>query len=370
GATWIGEPGAGPAPWLDALARARAQVDVNAYLLTDPVLLQALRADAARGVRVRVLLAAAPYRDAAAPQGTAQALAGSGVHLRQAPRRFPYDHATKYWLVDPGQPDAEAILGSPNGTASAFDGRNLEDAVATTNPAVVRALAAVFQADWQGRPAGPAPRRTLVLSPHSTAALLGLLRTPGPVAVMGEELGDDPTVLAAMAAKGGRLRLLLPAPLSPADRARAAALARQGVPVRLLAAPYPHAKLVLTAHRVFVGSQNWSLTSLQDNREVGLVLTHSSVHTQAAAWFRHWWAVAQPLTAASGARKAPDSIPKTRLPWLPLGISPKSVRARWGPPSAVQSGTWAGQPAEVWRYAGATAWFVAGRLVAVHRHAG
>ncbi|MCY0885843.1 MAG: hypothetical protein OWV35_08195, partial [Firmicutes bacterium] len=47
GATWIGEPGAGPAPWLDALARARAQVDVNAYLLTDPVLLQALRADAA-----------------------------------------------------------------------------------------------------------------------------------------------------------------------------------------------------------------------------------------------------------------------------------------------------------------------------------
>ena len=86
---------------------------------------------------VDIIVDGHPYNDSSALSQSETAFAGTKVDLRTAPSRFEgsysFDHA-KYLVVDPGLSDQVAILGSPNGTASAFDGYNAEDAIQTANP--------------------------------------------------------------------------------------------------------------------------------------------------------------------------------------------------------------------------------------------
>lgn len=297
---WISEPQAGFRPWAAALRQAKTGVDVNTYLLTDTAYADALQQLAQRGIAVRVILAANPYHDAAAVATERRLFAGSWVQLHWAPARFdrPYatDHA-KYLVVNPGTPHALAIMGSPNGTWSAFGGWNAEDAIETTVPTLTQALTTVFNADWTGHSVGSAVRRTLVLSPGATGPLVQLLQTPGPIAVATEELGDAPTLYAALAAHEATGRLLIPpdAAQSAAARQRLATLIRAGVQVRTLATPYVHAKLMITAHQTWVGSQNWSEPGLMNNREVGLITTNAAIHAAALTWFNGLWRQAHSL---------------------------------------------------------------------------
>jgi cardiolipin synthase len=85
---------------------------------------------------------------------------------------------------------------------------------------------------------------------------------------MTEEVGDDPGLLPLMAANGSRWHRLVPPPTSAVTIARLAALA-------------------------FLGSQNLSSVSLQDNREMGLIVT-GSARAPLATWFDQWWARATP----------------------------------------------------------------------------
>lgn len=296
---WIGEPQSGFRSWQTALARARTGVLVNQYLLTDTTYAQALIHIAQGGIPVRVILAANPYHDAAAVGEERQLFAGTPVQLHWATGRFdqPYatDHA-KYVVVNPGTSQALAILGSPNGTESAFGGWNAEDALATTSPAITGALTAVFHADWTGHPAGLAPRRVLILSPGAEPALLRALTGPGPVAVATEELGDVPALYAALAKHGAQARLLVPpdALMTAEGEKIARQLVVDGVQIRTLAKPYMHAKLMVTADQTVIGSQNWSEPSMTNNREVGLALPTRRLHRQALQWFNRLWQTARP----------------------------------------------------------------------------
>lgn len=64
--------------------------------------------------------------------------------------------------------------------------------------------------------------------------------------------------------------------------------------MRTVQTPYVHAKLIVTAHQTFVGSQNFSAWSLNANREVGLIPAASAVNRHALAWFNAEWTKATP----------------------------------------------------------------------------
>ena len=359
----VWEPQAGLSPWLSAIAHAHHKIVANWYLLTDPSLIAALRSAAARGVVVHVLIDGQPYHDASAVFAAQKAFAGSRVVLRQAPRRFTgryhFDHA-KYLVIDPGTLQAVALLGSPNGTASAFDGINAEDAIHTRSLAVTDALYAVFQADWTGHPVGASPRRTLVLSPGAQPALVPLLTASGPVAVTAEELGSAPALYQALDSHHAQARVLVPASLSASEQTRAAALIQAGVHVRMLSRPYVHAKLIVTGHDVFVGSQNFSTVSLSNNREVGIILPQGALRQQALAWFNALWAKAVPWSPHSRSTG-------TRWPYLPSGDSPTQVRQLWGTPPRITSQLVRGHSATLWHYQGGTVVFVHQRVATVWR---
>ena len=270
------EPGAGSAPVARFIAQAHQPLDINMYLFTDRTLVAAVRATVARGVPVRILLDRRPY--GGRPRGEVRRLRATGAQVHFAPARFTshagryrFDHA-KYMVSG-----SRAVIGTANLTWSAFH-KNREYLWTARQPAVAAALRTVFRADWENRRAGPFPRRLLVVSPGATPLLLRALDQPGPVCVESEEMGHDRPILAALRRKGAAAHVVLPVRLSGYDRRLALGLRRAGVPVRFLPTPYIHAKLIVGDRFAFLGSENFSWTSLNRNREVGVILGQPDAH--------------------------------------------------------------------------------------------
>ena len=360
----ITEPQAGVSLWLQLMAQARTGIEINAYLIDDPAILAALRQAGARGVPITVLLAPNPYHATSwVPSEEAALRALPDCAVKTAPARFgrswAYDHA-KYIVVNPGTSQVTALIGSPNFTKSAFDGSNLEAAVQVTG-AAAQAAASVFHADWTRQPAGSGPRRALVLSPGSQPVLTTLLEQPGPIAIMAEELGDDPSLWHTLAQDGARVRLLLAAPESATTRHAAHILQAAGVQIRTLSHPYVHAKVIITTQNVFIGSENLSWVSLAHNREMGLIVS-GAARTSMIPWFNHYWHQAGTRSPAS------VSSPASHRPWLAAGLSMARVRALWGSPHTTYPTTYHGQAEIAWAYAHHTVYFVQGRLSAVTDH--
>lgn len=281
----IVEPQAGYTPYVQAIAGAKRAIDVEAYLVTDSEVVQALKVAAARGVKVQVIVAGNPYDDTSAVTQERQEFVGTKVQLRLAPKAFerPYTfmHA-KYLVVDPGGPGAIAILGSSNIDYSGLGGGNREYDWETRAPATVNALVSVFQADWNGQAAPAAASRALVLSPGSEEAIVSLISSAKhSVDIETEEFSDVRAVMSALEARlrqHVKVRMVVPASISSYDMRQVDEMVRDGASVVRLRSPYVHAKLVLVDDRVaFLGSENFSVSSLEDNREVGVEITGPGV---------------------------------------------------------------------------------------------
>jgi phosphatidylserine/phosphatidylglycerophosphate/cardiolipin synthase-like enzyme len=280
------EPHVGVGPVIAFIQQARGALDINAYLATDRRIILAITHDVRRGIRVRIVIDQYPY--GGRPRGEIARLRATGAQVRYAPARFTsryrFDHA-KYMVSG-----SSFELGTANLTWSAFH-KNREYLDIAHQPRVARALRAVFSADWHNRSAGNALRQTLVLSPGATPALVAAIRQPGAVCIESEELGKDRAILDALRAKGEQARILLPATLSRYDRRIAQGLTTAGVRVRTLAAPYLHAKLIVGRTEAFLGSENFTWTSLNRNREVGILLGNPTAARLDRQCRRDWAAV-------------------------------------------------------------------------------
>ncbi|EQD50413.1 phospholipase D family protein, partial [mine drainage metagenome] len=157
------------------------------------------------GWRVEILLSRRVYRSPGRVRLELAWCHRAQITCRLSPPRFRFDHA-KYFLVD----GRTAWIGTLNMTYDGFT-RNREAALVTSAPSVVRATRAVFRADWHDRPAGPATRRALVLSPHSGFVFRHLLAPHGPVAIETEEFYPPHRLQNEMEHLGRQLRLILPA---------------------------------------------------------------------------------------------------------------------------------------------------------------
>lgn len=292
--TLVIEPEAGLAPIYRLIDSARARVEMTMYELSDAVAERDLVADAARGVRVQVILDGGSY-DRSLNQPAFAYLAAHGVAVRWASSEFDLTHE-KAIVVDSG-----AVAVMTLNLQSQYYASTRDFAVIDTQPADVQAAAATFAADWAGHPiAAQAGAGDLIWSPGSQAALLSLIDTAHvSLRVEAEEMDSSSieAALAAAARRGVSVRLVMTANSSYASAL--AALAAAGVQVRLYAADAPlyiHAKLIeADGVRLFLGSENFSSASLLYNRELGIETTDPSVVAAVQATFDGDFAGARPL---------------------------------------------------------------------------
>ena len=262
------QPEDGRAPLLEEIAAARASVDVAVYLLSDDATIAALEAAVARGVPVRVLLEEHPFGGAGNHVEIFERLRRAGVDARWGNPAFRFSHV-KTVVVD----RAVAVVMNQNLTESAFD-QNRELNVVTTRPADVAQAAAIFAADWE-RAAEPPPGPLVVSPTNARSQLLALIGGAERSLDVYAEVVRDPEFVAALAeaaARGVAVRLVM-SPGEERQLVELRQLAAAGVAVRFVGSPYIHAKLFLVdGERAFVGSQNMTATSLDQNRELGLIV--------------------------------------------------------------------------------------------------
>ena len=254
---------------LDLIASAHGSLWMEMYLLTDAGAIAAIAGRAAAGCEVRVILEPAPYQADGANQTAYDQLAAAGVDVRWSLPRFTYTHAKAFTI------DHKRLAVLTLNLTGAGLGGNREYAAIDDDPTDVAAAETIFTADRLGA-ATAAPAGQLIASPESSRptllALVGGARAS--LALETEELSDAAIVSALLdaRARGVAMTVVWPGPAAGAG-APFTTLVAAGATVRAADAPPIHGKVLVADDRtLYVGSVNLSATSLDDNRELGLLL--------------------------------------------------------------------------------------------------
>lgn len=272
---------------LARLGAAAQTLDVQMYQLERPSYVDALLAAHQRGVTVRVLLHGAEEVNALAWQRLVEA----SVDVREPPPGFPHYHP-KVALLD----GTTAIVMSGNWNESGATERNY--AVVLEDPDDIADLQAVFEADFAGAPLDLACTRLVVTPVNARERILAHLRSATrrlDLSVM--YLTDRPArdIVLERAAAGVAVRVLLADPTwITSNTATAHTLAEAGIPVAFYEVSRLHAKLMLADDVAFVGSENLSRTSLDQNREIGVLLSEPALVERLGAQFEHDFGVGVP----------------------------------------------------------------------------
>jgi cardiolipin synthase len=294
GITVIVEPGDNGAGLLNAITGASSSVHMIMYMLTDPDVIDALLAAHRAGRDVKVLL----NQTFPAGQGNTNGdafnqLQAAGVAVRWAPSTFTLTHA-KTVIID----GTSAWIMTMNATKSAPTS-NREYLAVDTDADDVAEAEAIFQADWNGT--AITPQGKLVVAPvNARERLTGLIASATATLDMEAETLSDYTIESALIDAHGR-GVAVKIVLSDEDPSAAQAdtvarLKAAGIPLRTRAHPMIHAKaIVADGARCYVGSENFTLSSLVYNREIGVIFATSSEVQKVLSTIRADFAAGTPL---------------------------------------------------------------------------
>lgn len=254
-----------------AINGARRSIDLSIYELSDPTMERDLVNRSRAGVDVQVILNAA--YDGASENATAAAVLRAGsVHVVWAPSNQIF-HA-KYLVVD----NSIAYIGTGNFVPSDFSSTR-DFWISDTQPHDVSAIVATFNGDFAGGGMTSHQSGGLVWSPGSTASIIGLISTAHRTLLVENEEMDSSSIEEALIA-AARRGVVVDVVMTEDSEWTVALnrLAAAGVHVRLLdeSQIYIHAKVICAdctagSGTVFIGSENFSTSSLSYNRELGVI---------------------------------------------------------------------------------------------------
>lgn len=270
-----------------AMDKAQSTIFVSAYLLSQHRIVRALERASAQGVHVYVMLERQPFGIVQQPQTMFSLLQAARISVRWSPPYFRYSHA-KFMVLD----DRLLILSSANFTQAGFS-TDRDFVLFDRSGQDVREADNTFRSDWDRiRPV--LDDHDLLVSPSTARAKLYSLiaRAKHTLDLYSEEVLDRGTVrrLGEAARHGVRVRILAATVSVWATRylKRAGVRLKSGAPSG--SRPYIHAKVIVADRRLaFIGSENISATSLDQNRELGVVVAAPSVIQCIESTFARDW---------------------------------------------------------------------------------
>jgi len=190
---------------------------------------------------------------------------------------------------------SRAALGGSSGS-SGF--RNREYDIVDTNPQDVQAVSAIFQADWD-RTTAQFNDSNLVVSPvNSRNAFTTLISSAHSTLLVEAEEMNDPGIEQALAnaeQHGVKVQVILPSPSGSGSSGDSNSqgintIKQGGVQVREDPRLYMHAKIIVVdGQKAFVGSENLATQSLDQNRELGILVSDAGVlHTLEQTFQQDW----------------------------------------------------------------------------------
>ena len=269
------QPETGHQPLLDAINSAQKEILVEVYLLSDKQIITALENAQSRGVAVKVMMEEHPVGSSSLNKKTQQELSTDGVTTEWSDPSFALTHE-KSITID----NSETFILSQNLTASAFS-KNREYDILDSNPTDVAEVRNIFIDDWERKSFSPPPDTNLIESPDNSRAGLETLINNATTSIDAEteDINDNQLIQdLSQKAKTIPVELIVPTISQLASNEKALdELAAAGVHVKTISSPYMHAKMILADdNKAYIGSINFSTQSMDDNRELGIILTQQN----------------------------------------------------------------------------------------------
>ncbi len=295
------EPDAGEHPITDAINGAQKSVWLEMYILSDRNVIRALEEAANRGIDVRVMLEPHPF-GGGSPARAMDQLRAAGAKVQESNPAFTLTHekgliidnSTAYIMTSNF---SRAALGSYSGS-SGFSNREYD--IVDSDPPEVQAVVSIFQADWD-RATVQFNDSNLVVSPINARNAFNTLINSAhrTLLVEGEEMNDSAVeqALSTAVQHGVQVQVILPAPRGSSADSNSQGIntiKQGGVQVREDPRLYMHAKImVIDGQKAFVGSQNISAQSLDQNRELGIIISDQGVLQTLQQTFQQDWGDSQ-----------------------------------------------------------------------------
>jgi phosphatidylserine/phosphatidylglycerophosphate/cardiolipin synthase-like enzyme len=294
--TLMVEPEDGRGSILESINEARTEIDLTIYSLSDEEIEAALKSAHQRGVTVKIL-----YNDNFYSHSSGQShdykkedevrkemasLEEAGILTKAASSAFKMTHQ-KTFTFD----NSKSIIMSLNLDSNYFE-RVRDFAVITTNPREVAEITQVFNADWNYSSVTPTVESLVWSNVNSRAKILNLIRgATKTIEIYNEELEDQECLDALISeADSGVVVRVISAQLgdtqeTDGNRAQREYLNRHGVSAKYMPTAdylYCHAKMIMVDYgtsnaKAFIGSENLSSTSLDENRELGIILNDNEI---------------------------------------------------------------------------------------------
>ncbi len=292
------EPDDGEQVITGAISSASKSVWLEIYILSDSNVIRALEEAANRGLDVRVMLEPHPVDAGSSVSRTLDELKAAGIKAQYTSPAFKLTHE-KGMVID----GATAYIMTSNFSRSALGGsgggtKNREYGIIDTNSQDVQAVIHIFNADWN-RSTAQFSDANLVVSPiNSRSTFISLIGAARHTLLIEAEEMDDSAVEQALvnaASRGVRIEIILPAPSGSASDSNSsgiAAIQQSNITVREDPKLYMHAKIIIVdGGKAFVGSENISTQSLDANRELGILVSDTSVLGTLQSTFQTDWGV-------------------------------------------------------------------------------
>lgn len=278
------EPEDGEQPILAAIHQAHSSIDLAMYGFTDEAIMQALIEAKQQGKKVRLLLQHFPYN--AIDENLPAIERFSKFHLNyNFPSSLFYLLHQKTLIIDQHM----AMIMTFNFTRSTFK-KQRNFAVVITEPALVKEIQQVFDADWLYQRSTPLQPQLLWSPDNSRSKIVALIKSAHQTINMyAQGLSDQQVVatLTQVAQQGVKVQILTSQPLAPAKQA---ALQRAGVKLHLSKQFIIHAKVIIVdQQKALLGSINFTAPSLEKNRELSIIIDNAQVVAQLQQVFRQDW---------------------------------------------------------------------------------
>ena len=267
------EPGGGFSSVYQLINHARHSIDVTMFEFADPTAEHDLAAAAKRGVDVRVIL---DQREHSTNSDAYSYFKAHGIKVVWSSTKFEYTHQ-KTLTFD----NSVSMVQTANLTQRYY-ATSRDFLVKDTNSADIAAIVRVFNADFAHKPITAGDGRDLVWSPtDSERQILSVISGARKnLRIYSEEMAFSTVIDALEAAAKRGVNVQVCGENSDSEYTSTfEAMERKGVHISYFSSStgfYIHGKVVLadygTSHeRAFIGSENFSETSLDRNRELGLI---------------------------------------------------------------------------------------------------
>lgn len=297
------EPDAGDHIITSAIISAQNSVWVEMYLLSDRNVIRAIEEVAHKGLEVRVMLEPHPFGGGPSPRRTLDLLKAAGVQAQSTDPSFTLTHE-KGMIID----GSTAYIMTSNFTRAALGGSggnrggttNREYDIVDNNAQDVQAVIAIFNADWSHTTAQFNDPNLVVSPVNSRNAFTTLIGSAhNTLLIEAEEMNDSDIeqALVSAAQHGVHIQVILPTARGSSSNSNSQGIStikQGGVQVKEDPRLYMHAKIIVVdGQRAFVGSENISAQSLNQNRELGIIVSDGSVLSTLEQTFQQDWGDSQ-----------------------------------------------------------------------------